>query len=124
MRGRRKSKMDDTWESNVSPLMMGVGIGDIRGMGDMQPSCSGQDMPQDINPQNMTNHHHQEIRQQNDISQDLNTDMQDLDQDLSHNIQQQQQQQQHPHHQSTLNHNNYYTSHQVRFFTFNYTYLQ
>lgn len=92
--------MDDTWESNVSPLMMGVGMSDIRGMGDMQPSCSGQDMPQDINPQNITNHH----QHSNDMNQDLSSDMQDLDQDLSHNIH---------HHQPTLNHNNYYNSHQV-----------
>lgn len=93
-------------------------MGDIRGMGDIQPSCTvGQDMSQDINPQNMTTNHHQELRRQhtNDINQDLNTDMQDLDRDLSHNLQQQH------HHQSTtttLNQNNYYNSQQVSCFFF------
>lgn len=95
--------MDDTWESNVSPLMMGVGMGDMRGMGDIQqPSCSGQDLSGDIN------HQHQDLQAHPaDISQDMSSDMQDLDRDLGHNMH---------HHQTSLNHN-YYNSQQVRRYT-------
>ncbi|KAK9882297.1 hypothetical protein WA026_020407 [Henosepilachna vigintioctopunctata] len=32
--------MDEGWESHVSPLMMGVGMGDMEGLGDM-PACGG-----------------------------------------------------------------------------------
>lgn len=56
-------EMDDSWESNVSHLMMGVGMSDSREIVSIQPSCSSQDMPQDP-------HHHMQ-QQRPDISRDL-----------------------------------------------------
>lgn len=47
------SEMDDAWESNVSHLMMGVGMSDSREIVNIQPSCSSQDMPQDLHLQNI-----------------------------------------------------------------------
>lgn len=95
--GVERFKMEDTWESNVSPLMMGVGMNDMRGLGDIQPSCSGQDMPQDMNHQNMPQHHP-------DINRDID---QDMGRELNHEI---------PHHQDSLGQGDYFNS-QVRYLT-------
>lgn len=93
--------MEDTWESNVSPLMMGVGMGDLRGMGELQPSCSGQDMNRDMNHQNMPQHQ----PHPSDMSQDMTANMQDLDQDLGRDLNHDMH-----HHQGSMNHNEYYTN--------------
>lgn len=64
MWAQETSKMEDAWESQ---MMMGVGMSDLRGMGGLQqPSCSRQEMPQEMN---MTSpeqemHHHQEVMAQ------------------------------------------------------------
>lgn len=96
--------MEDTW--GTSPMMMGVGIGDLRV--DMQPSCSAiqQDMGRDLN---MPHHHPTAMQEQHpqNIQQELN--MQDLDQDLAqggprnmghHDMAH--------HHQDPMGHNDYY----------------
>ncbi|KAL3284325.1 hypothetical protein HHI36_018489 [Cryptolaemus montrouzieri] len=49
--------MEEGWESHVSPLMMGVGMGDIDGMGDMPP-CGGSN--HEIGGEIMS--HHQALR--------------------------------------------------------------
>lgn len=94
--------MEDTWESNVSPLMMGVGMGDMRGLSELQPSCSRQDIIRDISHQNMPQHEPHPV----DISQDMNSDMQDLDRDLgrelNHGIHNQ---------QDVLHSNDYFSNH-------------
>lgn len=68
--------MEDSWDSQI---MMGVGMGDLRGMGQQQqqqqqPSCSRQEMHQEINiaspeqqelhHQHHQHHHHQDVMAQ------------------------------------------------------------
>lgn len=57
-------------------------MNDMRGLGDIQPSCSGQEMPQDVSHQNMPQHHP-------DINGDID---QDIGRELNHEIR---------HHQNT-----------------------
>lgn len=66
--------MEDGWESHVSPLMMGVGMGDMQGLGELQAAGHGQDMASaDLN---MPPQHH-------DLHAELNPDMhQDIERDL------------------------------------------
>ncbi|XP_072394048.1 homeobox protein caupolican isoform X1 [Diabrotica undecimpunctata] len=68
--------MEDGWESHVSPLMMGVGMGEMQNMGEMQ--THGQDMSGDMSMQ-----HHHEMSAHTDISQDLH---QDLEQEIHHDL--------------------------------------
>lgn len=94
--------MDDTWESSVSPLMLGVGMGDLRGIGDMQASssstssCPGR---QEIGRnsmahqhQNMPQQHHQQDLQQQQQGgnpatlQQRRQDMHDLEQDIGREL--------------------------------------
>lgn len=89
--------MEDTWESNVPPLMIGVGMNDIRGISELHPSCSEQDMTRDMNHQNMPQHQPHPA----DMSQDMNPNMQDLGRDHSHDLH---------HHQGSLSQNSYYTN--------------
>lgn len=56
--------MEDSWESNVSHLMMGVGMSDSREIVSIRPSCSNQDMPQDL-------HHHGMQQQGANIGSDV-----------------------------------------------------
>lgn len=73
--------MEDGWESHVSPLMMGVGMGDMQGIAEMQPQ--GQDIPGELN---MPQHHHQELHH-SAPHPDLNADMHpDIEQDLRHEM--------------------------------------
>lgn len=63
--------MEDNWETHVSPLMMGVGMGEMQSMGEMQQ------------PQHQQ-HHHQDMAQSShhlDMSQGIH---QDIEQDLVH----------------------------------------
>ncbi|KAK5642840.1 hypothetical protein RI129_009007 [Pyrocoelia pectoralis] len=91
--------MEDTWESS---MMLGVGINDMRGIGDIQPSCSGQTMARELNHQTMQ--HHQELQPNPDVTQDMNSDIhqtinqqQDMGRDLNQDL--------HHHH-----HNDYFTN--------------
>lgn len=102
--------MEDTWESS---MMLGVGMNDMRGMGELQPSCSGQTMPRDLNHQSMQ--HHQELPPNPDVTQDMNTDIhQGLNQDLGRDLNQDLRH----HHQDTINQNDYF-SNQVGLLLFN-----
>lgn len=62
--GAKTFKMEDAWDSQ---MMMGVGMSDLRGMGSLQqPSCSRQEMPQEMSlastepEMGRELHHHQE----------------------------------------------------------------
>ncbi|KAH0819963.1 hypothetical protein GEV33_002828 [Tenebrio molitor] len=68
------SKMEDGWESHVSPLVMGVGMGDLQGMGEMQ--APGQEMPVEMN---MPHQHHQELASHPELNPAIH---QDIEQDL------------------------------------------
>lgn len=64
------SKMDDNWETHVSPLMMGVGMGEIQSMGEMQQN-NGQDI-------SLQHHHHQDMGQSShhlDLAQGMHQDI-------------------------------------------------
>ncbi|KRT86661.1 hypothetical protein AMK59_2905 [Oryctes borbonicus] len=94
--------MDDTWESNVSPLMLGVGMGDLRGMRDMQASSSATSSclggQQDIGRNSMGHHsnmpqHHQDLQHQqqqggnpNVATHQQRQDLQDLEQDIGREL--------------------------------------
>lgn len=95
--------MEDGWETHVSPLMMGVGMGDMQGIAEMQPQ--GQDIPGELNmPQ-----HHQELSgaagphtvQHPDLNADIH---QDIEQDLRHEMRS---------HQDSMGTTAEYFSHQV-----------
>lgn len=79
------SKMDDNWESHVSPLMIGVGMGEMQRMGEMQ-----QHNGQEINLQQQQQHHqhHQDMGQPShhlDLSQGIHQDIeQDMGRELVH----------------------------------------
>lgn len=90
-RGSIIFKMEDTWDSNVSPIMLEVGMGELRGMSELQPSCSGQDIIRNINHQNIPQH-------QGDLGRDMNPEMQDLDRDLERELTQNMQHNQEPLH--------------------------
>ncbi|KAJ8953122.1 hypothetical protein NQ314_007397 [Rhamnusium bicolor] len=71
--------MEDGWESHVSPLMMGVGMGEMQSMGEMQ--AHEQDIPGELNmPQ-----HRQNLASHPDLNPDIHQDIeQDLGRDLGH----------------------------------------
>lgn len=73
-------KMDDNWETHVSPLMMGVGMGEMQSMGEMQ-----QHNGHDIGLQQQ-HHHHQDLVQSShhlDLSQGIH---QDIEQDMGRDM--------------------------------------
>lgn len=75
------SKMDDNWETHVSPLMMGVGMGEMQSMGEMQ-----QNNGQDISLQQQQ-HHHQEMGQSShhlDLSQGIHQDIDEMGREIVH----------------------------------------
>ncbi|GJQ85183.1 hypothetical protein Trydic_g9121 [Trypoxylus dichotomus] len=90
--------MEDTWESNVSPLMLGVGMGDLRGMRDMQASSSSTSSclgGQDIGRNSMGHHpnmsqHHQDLQQQGGnpgiAAHQQRQSLQDLEQDIGREL--------------------------------------
>lgn len=68
-------KMDDNWETHVSPLMMGVGMGEMQSMGEMQQH-NGQDIS--LQQQQHHHHHHQEMGQSShhlDLTQGIHQDI-------------------------------------------------
>lgn len=73
-------KMDDNWETHVSPLMMGVGMGEMQNMGEMQ-----QHNGQDISLQQQ-HHHHLDLGQSShhlDLSQGM---QHDIEQDMGREL--------------------------------------
>ncbi|KAG5881262.1 hypothetical protein JTB14_004236 [Gonioctena quinquepunctata] len=62
--------MEDGWESHVSPLLMGVGMGEMQSMGEMQ--AHGQDISDEMN---LSQQHHQEIAGHPDMGHDIEREM-------------------------------------------------
>lgn len=97
--------MEDGWESHVSPLVMGVGMGDMQGMGEMQTACSGhgQEMPAEMN---MPHNHHQELASHPDLNPAIHQEIeQDLGREMGRNDMRS--------HQDGLGGHDDYFSHQV-----------
>lgn len=65
MGAKKPFNMEDAWDSQ---MMMGVGMGDLRGMGSLQqPSCSRQEMHQEMSmasPEHQEMHHQEVMGQQ------------------------------------------------------------
>jgi hypothetical protein len=93
--------MEDGWESHVSPLVMGVGMGDLQGMGEMQ--APGQEMPVEMN---MPHQHHQELASHPELNPAIHQDIeQDLGREMGRNDMR-------SHHEGLGGHDDYF-SHQV-----------
>lgn len=76
-------KMDDNWETHVSPLMMGVGMGEMQSMGEMQQH-NGQDIS--LQQQQQQHHYHQDMGHSShhlDLSQGIH---QDIEQDMGREL--------------------------------------
>lgn len=74
-------KMEDSWESHVSPLMMGVGMGEIQSMGEMQ-----QHNGQEINLQQHTQHHQDLGQSSHHLDMNHQGIHQDIEQDMGREL--------------------------------------